>query len=144
MKFLEEDIYTYHDLRKCRYSKCGAPIADQAHATRLFCAREELPDGTIRNCKDDYWSEIKKQTNSVFHTLESFHKLMEERLAHFFELNLPDISLDVIEQTGIELCKSLIQITKDDTSYFYFINYAVTYQLPNKNFKIIQHENNLF
>ena len=144
MKKEEFDFYTYNDDRKCRYSKCQAPIADQEHATRQYCPREELPDGSVRNCKDDFWSDLKKEANTVYKEMELFHKLMEERLSGLYDLSLPEITLDIIESTGIELSKSLMHFSKEGISYFYFINYVVTFNLIDKRLKITKHEVELF
>jgi hypothetical protein len=144
MKKVNFDFYTYNDKRKCRYSKCLAPIADQEHATRQYCPREELPDGSVKNCKDDYWAELKKEANTVYKEMELFHKLMEERLSHLYNLNLPEITIEIIESTGIELPKSLMHFSKDETCFFYFINYVVTYNLIDKRIKITKHEIELF
>jgi len=138
------DFYTYDENRKCKYLKCQAPIADQEHATRQFCLRKVMPDGKIINCKDDYWAEIRKEANSIYKEMELFHKLMVERLDHLFNLNLPKITLEIIESTGIELSKSLFNYTEDDISYFYFIDYAVVFNPIDNQFKITKHENELF
>ena len=138
------DFYTYDENRKCKYPKCQEPIADQEHATREYCPREILPDGSIKNCKDDYWAEIKKEANTIYKEMELFHKLMADRLDHLFNLNLPNITLEIIESTGIELSKSLFHYTDKDISYFYFIDYFVTYNPINNQLKISKHENELF
>ena len=140
----EFDFYTYHENRKCKYSKCQTPIADQEHATREFCPREELPDGSIKNCKDDYWAEIKKEANTIYKEMEMFHRLMSERLAHLYNLQLPEITVEILENMGIELSKSLLHFTEDTEVHFYFIDYKVTYNLFNKKIKITQHENEIF
>ena len=138
------DFHTYVDNRKCKYPKCQAPIADHEHATREFCPRKVMPDGTIINCKDDFWAEIRKEANSIFKEMELFHKMIAERLDHLFNLNLPVITLEIIESTGIALSKSLFHYTEKDNSYFYFIDYFVTFNPINKQFKISKHENELF
>ena len=138
------DFYTYHNNRKCKYSKCQAPLADQLSASREYCIREELPDGSIKNCKDDYWSDLKKEANTIYKEMELFHKMIAERLDHLFNLNLPVITIEIIESTGIALSKSLFHYTENDISYFYFIDYFVTFNPINKQFKISKHENQLF
>jgi len=138
------NYYTYKENRKCRYSKCQTPIADQAHATREFCPRELLRDGTVKNCKDDYWTSIKKEANSVYKEMELYHRMTEERLAHLYELKLPQITIEILDSIGIELSKSLMQYSIAETSYFYFINYLVTLNIINKQFNISKHENELF
>ena len=144
---MEKDIYnfyTYYKNRKCKYSLCQAPIADQEHATREFCPRDILSDGTIKNCKDDYWSDLKKEANSIYKKMELFHKMMTERLEHLYNLNLPLINLEIIESTGIELSKSLLHYTENDISYFFFIDYIVIYNPIHNEIKISKHENEFF
>ncbi len=138
------DFYTYDDNRKCKYPKCQAPIADQEHASREFCSRVVLPDGSIRNCKDDYWAEVKKEANTIYKEMELYHKMIADRLDHLFNLNLPNITLEIIESTGVHLSKSLFHYTENDISYFYFIDYFVTYNPINNQLKILKHENELF
>lgn len=138
------DFHTFFNNRKCKFLKCSAPIADQEHATREFCPRVVLPDGSIKNCKDDHWAEIKKEANSIYKEMELYHKMIADRLDHLFNLNLPNITLEIIESTGIELSKSLFHYTDNDISYFYFIDYFVTYNPINKQLKISKHENELF
>jgi hypothetical protein len=103
-----------------------------------------LPDGSVKNCKDDYWADLKKEANTVYKEMELFHKLMEERLSSLYDLNLPEITIEIIESTGIELPKSLMHFSKDETCFFYFINYVVTYNLIDKRIKITKHEIELF
>ena len=138
------EFRTFFDNRKCKFSKCQYPIADQEHATREYCPKEVLPDGTIKNCKDDYWAVIKKEANTIYKEMELFHKLMAERLDHLFSLNLPKITVDIIENTGIELSKSLFHFTENNISYFYFIDYAVVFNPIDNQIKITKHENELF
>ena len=138
------DFHTFFDNRKCKFSKCQYPIADQEHATREYCPKEVLSDGTIKNCKDDYWAVIKKEANTIYKEMELFHKLMAERLDHLFSLNLPEITVDIIENTGIELSKSLFHFTENNISYFYFIDYAVVFNPIDNQIKITKHENELF
>ncbi len=138
------DFHTFFDNRKCKFSKCQYPIADQEHATREYCPKEVLPDGTIKNCKDDYWAVIKKEAKTIYKEMELFHKMMAERLDHLFILNLPTITVDILESTGIELTKSLFYRKENEISYFYFIDYFVTYNSINKQLKISKHENELF
>jgi len=138
------DFHTFFDNRKCKFSKCQYPIADHEHATRKYCPKEVLPDGTIKNCKDDYWAVIKKEANTIYKEMELFHKLMAERLDHLFSLNLPEITVDIIENTGIELSKSLFHFTENNISYFYFIDYAVVFNPIDNKIKITKHENDLF
>ena len=49
---------TYYKNRECRF--CKKKISDQAHALFEFCKPEKWEDGSIKNCKDDYWKAIKK------------------------------------------------------------------------------------
>ena len=144
MKKINLDFYTYQNNRKCKYAKCQAPIADQEHATREYCEREVLPDGTVKNCKDDYWSEMKKDAKSIYKEMELFHKLMSDRLAHLYNLNLPEITIEILESTGIELSKSLFHFTEGPIADFFFINYKVSYDLSIKQLKITTHENEIF
>ena len=140
----ELDFYTYEKNRKCKNPQCKAPIPDQEHATRQYCPRQELPDGSIKNCKDDFWSLMKKEAQSIYKEMEMFHKLMEERLSLLYDLKLPKITVDILDKTGIDLCNALLHCENDDIHKFYFLNYCVTYNLFNKQIKIIKHENELF
>ena len=49
---------TYYKNRECKF--CKKKISDQAHALFEFCKPEKWEDGSIKNCKDDYWKAIKK------------------------------------------------------------------------------------
>ena len=82
---LPPDYHTFLKKRKCLH--CGAPIADQAHATTKFCPRVELPDGSIKSCRDDYHAPKNKKKNLPFKKIADYHKAVHMRLTSLWAIS---------------------------------------------------------
>lgn len=134
---------TYHSNRKCGH--CGKPIADQEHASRIYCPRKQYDDGSIENCKDAFWGEIKKTETDIYKRMVRYHKEVSDRLQHLYDLNLPEITLQVLDNTGIYFKKCLLRTETDDGLLaFYFVGYVIFVNPINNQLKINKHDEELF
>ncbi len=130
--------YTYYQKRKCLH--CGSPIPDQAHAARKFCIPLKLPDGSIKNCKDDFHAENRKEENLPYRLIGEFHKRIHQNILNLYASEKEIVSLDKISQYGIDLSRPVKFIVDTDQGYFfYFIEFGFK-QLPGNQFKIFKHE----
>lgn len=131
------DYYTYHLDRECR--KCCDPIADQVHALRKFCPREVLDDGTIKSCKDDYHTPLRKLEKAPFKDLSLHHEKMRNNLRILLHRHGETVDLEIINQYGIILNRPAeFGWLKDGSQIYYFIEYAVN-KINNNQYKIIKH-----
>lgn len=140
MAYPKTEYYTYLEKRKCLH--CGCPIPDQASHSRKYCPREELPDGTILNCKDDYHSPRRKENNQPFKEIADYHKMLHARLRVLWILApAGNVSLEELDQYDINLTRPVqFTVDKNQVVTYYFIEYAIT-QSANKQFKILKHDN---
>lgn len=136
------NFYTYKNGRKCRH--CGAPLADQLNKRREFCPREVLPDGTVKNCKDDYWSQIGELEKTPFQNMLHYHRSCSETLEHLYQLNLPQITLETLEQVGIDLCRCAKHEFVDGEDRFYYIGYCLTVKPDFSIINLTIHHENIF
>jgi hypothetical protein len=128
--------------KACKY--CDKPIADHEHASRIFCPKIILPDGTIQNCKDDFWAEIRKNESDIYKIIAIYQKKASTILGYIYELNLPEISFEIIDSTGIHLNKCLYRSSEENYMMtFYFVDYSVTIHSKTNLIKIIQHDQEL-
>ncbi len=139
----ETDFRTYHDGRICLF--CSTDIPDQEHNARIFCRRLELPDGSIQSCKDDYWAELRKNEHDIYKKIQLFHKQISGVLQQLHQLNLPEITFDILDSTGIHLNRCLLHNTDETGSIiFHFVDYAISIHPTLNNIKIFKHERDLF
>jgi hypothetical protein len=142
-KLTMNNYYTYDQGRKCLH--CNNPIADQIHKTRVYCPRVVLPDGSIQNCKDDYWAMLKSAEKNMDNLPAEYHKKIKETLAYLFDLNLPVMTYDILDSTGIRLDYSLHTAQNENGSMvFYFSGYAIVVGPKNDTLKLINHDTELF
>jgi hypothetical protein len=128
--------------KACKF--CNEPIADHEHASRIFCPKIILPDGTIQNCKDDFWAEIRKNESDIYKIIAIYQKKASTILGYIYELNLPEISFEIIDSTGIHLNKCLYRSSEENYMMtFYFVDYSVTIHSKTNLIKIIQHDQEL-
>jgi hypothetical protein len=130
-------MYTYFDRRRCNY--CGAPIEDQASKSRKFCRREDLPDGTVQCCKDDFHTEKNKDVQSILRRIGIYHRLMNERIAHLFSVKGENVSLEDINRAGINLYRPVQFKYINEMYKGWFLDYLIEQQNADK-FKISTHE----
>ena len=128
--------------KACKY--CYKPIADHEHASRIFCPKIVLPDGSIQNCKDDYWAETRKNESDIYKIIALYQKKASTILGYIYELNLPEISFEIIDSTGIHLNRCLYRSSEENYMMtFYFVDYSVTIHSKTNLIKIIQHDQEL-
>jgi hypothetical protein len=139
---MKQPVYTYLEQRKCL--SCGASIADQMHKTQKYCAREVYVDGSIKSCKDQFWSERKKQVKSEFVGMELYHKSCFETLHEVYNLSLPIVSIEDLEKMGIDLSRCAIRRKINDEHRFYYFGFYISHTSDSKNITIIPHNDNLF
>ena len=135
--------YTYLNDRHCLH--CGTPIPDQARKSRIYCEREVLPDGSIRNCKDDYWSEIRSVITAEDNKLVAYHQQISQAIGSLMRLNLTEYEIDMLDNVGIRLDSFLqMESCEDGTVNFYFIDYCINVKTSDYKLKISKHDRELF
>jgi hypothetical protein len=130
-------MITYIENRKCAH--CGTPIADQSHGLRKFCPREVLSDGSIKNCKDEYWSAINREQLEPFITVAYFQKQQFENLEGLHKAKGESVVLEDINKWGVDLSRPLKFKIQENQYTWWFHHYGIK-QLPNNQFKIFTHE----
>lgn len=130
-------MYTYLDKRKCGY--CETPIPDQVSKARKFCIREVLPDGSIKNCKDDYHVERNKEIESRLRQLSIYQKDMNARIELLLRTNGECVNLEDINRAGINLFRPLQFQYVKGMYRGWFLDYFIE-NTSDKNFKISRHE----
>jgi hypothetical protein len=128
---------TYKSNRKCL--QCGAAIADQEHGLQKFCAKQTLVDGSIKNCKDDYWSQLRKEEMTPYLKIAYFNRDQTERTALLYNTKGEKVLVEDLNQYGINLNRPVEFKLEKNKYTFYFHQYAIE-QLPDNYFKIFTHE----
>lgn len=130
-------MYTYFDNRKCEY--CYLPIPDQVSKSRKFCPREVMPDGSIKNCKDDFHSAKNRELENKLRRIGKFHRIMNERIEHLFIDKGENVLIQDLNKSGINLYRP-IQFQYTNGMYKgWFLDYLIEH-VNNNNFKISKHE----
>jgi hypothetical protein len=130
-------MYTYLDKRKCLY--CENPIPDQFSKARKFCLREVLPDGSIKNCKDDYHVEKNKELESRCRQLNIYQKKMNERIELLFKSKGDSVKLEDLNRAGINLFRPLQFEYINGMYRGWFLDFVIENTTDN-NFKIFRNE----
>jgi hypothetical protein len=133
-----DNIKSYSQNRRCLH--CNAPIADQEHALRLFCASKTEEDGSVTCCKDDYYIAIRKEEMAPYMDIAHFHRNMHQAIdALWWEHGEDTIDVEVLNGVGIQLHRALErkQHAKDRHTFFFQGYYIEQQEL--KTFKIFQH-----
>jgi hypothetical protein len=139
---MNQPVYTYSEQRKCVH--CGAPIADQAHKTQKFCSREIYSDGSIKNCKDQFWTEQKKQAKSEFLGMETYHRSCSGTLNELYNLSPPALTVDDLEQMGVDLSRCACRKLIKREHRFYYFGFYISLTSNSKNITITPHNDKLF
>lgn len=127
---------TYKADRKCKH--CSKPIPDQAHGLTEFCDREVLPDGTIKNCKDDYHIALRRVEEKPYRNLVSFHKRMSASIEALLKASGTVVTVEQINQYGIQLNKAVETGCYEGLLKFFFLHHMIE-QETKKTFKITPH-----
>ncbi len=129
--------HTFNDKRKCRH--CPKLLPDQYSKGRQFCKPVVLEDGTVQNCKDDYWSAFNKEHGKEFKHIALFHKHMTKRIESLLQLKGEIVSTGLIDRFGIPLQRCLEFFKNEDSQWEYlFVKYGFQ-QIDSVTLKIIQH-----
>lgn len=139
---MNQPLYTYLENRRC--VNCGSPIADQIHKGQKYCAEELYDDGTIKSCKNQFWSVRRKQLKSEFVGMELYHKSCSDTLHKVYNLNLPVISIDDLEKMGIDLSKCVQRRKVNDEHRFYYFGFYISLIPNSRNITITPHNEQLF
>jgi hypothetical protein len=139
---MNQPVYTFQDKRKCLY--CGTPIADQTHKMQKFCSKEIYADGSIKNCKDRFWTEQRRNDRSLFTSIEAYHRSCSESLYQLYNLDLPYLTLDHLTDMGIDLSKCLLHRISGSEQQFFYIGFCVRVNSFNKQPQIQPHNEQLF
>lgn len=131
-------MHTYTQNRKCM--NCNKPIADKEHGLQKFCPKEKLPNGTIKNCKDEYWSKIRKEEMEPFNVIAFFQRDQFKRLEMLIKEKGDLVTIEDINRFGVDLSRPVKFILKQDRTYEFYFHKYVVHQLPNNQFKIYTHE----
>jgi hypothetical protein len=134
----ELDFCTYYKGRQCQH--CGKEISDQTHKAQIFCKREVLPDGSIKNCKDDHHVILRNLRNLPYKKIVNHYKEMDEQIEKLFDNYDEKISSELINRYGIKLHRPVeFEVDKKSNFYtFYFTRYAFK-QISDTDFKIFKH-----
>ena len=128
---------TYNLNRKCL--NCRDPIADQTHALRKFCCREQLDDGTILCCKDDYNSAKRKEDKKPFKYFSMHQETMYKQLKLLYEKHGENVTHNHLTQFHIIVNRPAEFIITENKIYtYYFVGYALKTE-DHINFKIFKH-----
>lgn len=140
---LSESYPTYKIGRLCKY--CEKPIADHEHATRIFCKRAVLPDGSIKNCKDDFWAENRKEKNDEFSRMMDYHKEIFEKLWFAYYLGQKQMTADELFKLGIHLSRRLdAKINADGSHSHFFVGHELIVKTNSNIITIKKYDGNLF
>lgn len=130
-------IKTYLDNRKCDH--CGEPIADQEHGLQKFCPRQVLSDGTIKNCKDDYWSSKRRAAMEPFMAIAYLQRAQFDAIDNLFKTKGEIVTLEDLNRSEIDLGKP-VQFVNKNSQYTWWFHFYGIQQQPNNHFKIFTHE----
>lgn len=126
-------IYTYLEKRHCLY--CGKAIADQEHKLLKFCPREEIPDGSVKCCKDDFHSEIRSKENRPFLDIFYHHKEMRKKISDLLKDKGQYVTAEDINRYGIKLDHPVRFRNENGNHIYDFVDYSIIKN--SNNFKII-------
>jgi hypothetical protein len=129
-------IQTYLQNRKCRH--CNTPIADRQHKLQKFCPKETFPDGSVKNCKDEYWSQIRREEFSPFVAMAYFQRDQFNAIDLLFKSKGEKVSLEDINRFGINLFRP-VELNNEGGQYTLYFHFYGISQLPNNEFKIFTH-----
>lgn len=132
-------IYTYYKNRECRF--CKNKISDQTHALIEFCKREVMEDGSIKNCKDDYWAARRRLEDAPYRKIAAYHKQMLSCIEMLLQNKGSKVTITDIDKYGITLLKAKeISISQNGTQRtYFFVKYAFE-EIDSFNFKIYKHD----
>jgi len=130
-------MLTYTLNRKCLH--CNKPLADQEHGLQKFCPKENLQDGSIKNCKDEYWSKIRKEEMAPFIAIAYYQREQYENIDLLYKTKGDKVALEDLNQYGVNLYRPIEFKIEGKQYVFYFHKYCIK-QLSDKFFKISTHE----
>ena len=133
---MENNYNTYQTGRKCKH--CGNRIADQAHGLIEFCDRKILEDGSIKSCKDDYNSALRREEEKPYRNLVAFHKQMSLAIGSLYLASGANVLVEQLNQYGIQLNKAIELERKEGLYTFYFLHHKIC-QLSKSKYKITPH-----
>jgi len=130
---------TYEKQRACLY--CNEPIADQEHASRLYCERTEEIDGSVKSCKDDHHAALRKLEMGPFLAETYFYRDQDLILGALWQEGQGRLrNLEELNRTGLQLNRALnIEKSESGLWTFYFHRYAVM-QASSLTYKIVTNE----
>ncbi|RYE58860.1 MAG: hypothetical protein EOP48_02530 [Sphingobacteriales bacterium] len=129
-------FHTYDRGRKCKF--CQTPIADQAHGLQEYCEREVLEDGSVKSCKDDYNAWLRKAGDQPYLDAMAFQKRMTAALSALYGAMGAKVTLEQLNQYGIQLQRAQKMEFQNELPLFYFIHFRIE-QLTPFTFKITKH-----
>jgi hypothetical protein len=129
-------FYTYDRGRKCKF--CEEPIADQVHGLQEYCEREVLEDGSVKSCKDDHNAELRKATDEPYLTELAFQKQTTRALDALYAARGEKVSLEQLNQYGIQLNRAQKMEMQSGLPIFYFIHHRIE-QLTPHTFQLKRH-----
>ncbi len=139
---METQVKEYMKYETGRHCKaCGKPIADHVHAHTKFCEKYDLPDGSIKSCKDDFHAEKRRIDEQPFIELMNFQKTQTHNIRRLYEEKGATVTTADIDFYQIALNIAVkTDVLPDQKSVLYFINFKLT-QLDATQFKITTHDN---
>lgn len=139
---MNQPVYTFQENRRCLH--CGTAIADQTHKSQKFCSKEIYADGSIKNCKDRFWTEQRKKDRSIFLSMEMYHQSCSDSLYQMYNLDLPYLTIDHLTDMGIDLSRCLKHQVSEREQQFFYIGFYIAVNSKSKQTQIHQHNEQLF
>jgi hypothetical protein len=121
----ESDSKFSYDLgRQCKH--CGAPIADQDHATREFCPTSIDQFGNNRDCKTAYHRENDKPLRDLISNLISKQKALSSRIDFLIKKYGYTVSTEQLDTYEINLTECInYSIAEDGILTSIFLKHTI-------------------
>ena len=118
------DPYTYDQKRECL--NCGAPIADQEHATRTHCPKTYDENGKVIDCKTALARINDKQDRELQRKLINAQKFITSQIDTLIIKKGNEVNTDDLTAYDIKLTDSLnYAITPDGTLTSVFLKHRI-------------------
>ncbi len=130
---------TYNKKRECL--QCGKPIADQKHATRIYCEKYYDQSGKVHDCKTDYNRALDEPERKIHSDLIRDQKFFAKQITAMIAKKGHEVTTDDLNAYDISLPESLkLEIKSNGIAISHFLQYTVTSYPTTNTHKITHHE----